>query len=157
MKNKTKVFMKVAELFAEQSTCISKQIGAVIVKDERIISTGYNGVPSGQLHCYGLFKEELFLLKSKPYSKEMEEFKKRHYVFQKENELHAEMNAIAFAAKNGEILNGTEIYVTFSPCFDCAKMIVACGIKKVYFKYLYEKEDSRSFLKENEVEVIQVK
>jgi len=125
-------FMEIAKIFAKHSTCIRKQVGAVIVKDKRIISTGYNGVPSGIKHCNEVFDLSDELNK--------EEFMKKHRDFSSMYELHAEQNAIAFAAKNSLSVNGASIYCTLSPCRDCLKLISAVGIKDVYFNEVYDRE-----------------
>jgi len=119
------VFMKTAFLFAEKSHCMSHHVGAVIVKDKRIIATGYNGTPPGFPNCDEVFKDSFD--------------REKHHQWSKDNELHAEMNCIMYSAKNGVNINGADMYVTISPCNDCLKNLTASGIKNVYYLYLYDK------------------
>lgn len=121
-------FMKTAFLFADESKCVSYHVGAVIVKDKRIVSIGYNGTPSDLPNCNELFDLENF-------------DREEHHKWSRDNEIHAEMNAIGFAAKKGEDIEGCDMYVTTSPCNDCLKNICATGIKNVYYLYLYDKID----------------
>lgn len=120
------VFMKTAFLFAEKSHCVSHHVGAVIVKNRRIIVTGYNGTPEGLGNCDNHFDPENF-------------DRAEHHVWSKDNEVHAEMNAIAFAAKNEVNIDGADMYVTISPCNDCLKNAIPAGIKNIYYLYLYDK------------------
>ena len=113
MKNKHKLFINMAELVSGQSTCCRLSVGAVLVKDNRVISIGFNGVPSGHKHCEEHFEE---VCRSAGTSKE-EYFKSREFMddhgkFSNENELHAEQNAILFAAKNGIATAGATLYIT---------------------------------------------
>jgi len=135
------IFMNVAYEVARMSTCRKIHVGAVIVKDKRIISIGYNGVPSGWQHC-----DEVF-------TGNEEDFLKKHHEWSNYHEIHAEMNAIAFAAKNGISTQGAELYCTHSPCVNCSKIIVQSGIKKVYYAELYDKH-AINFLKKAGMEVI---
>ena len=108
-------FINIAEEVAKASYCKKYKVGAVIVKDDRIISIGYNGTPTNSINnC-------------------CEENGKT-----KDDVIHAEMNAILFAAKNGISTNGCTLYVTLSPCKDCAKNIIQAGIKKVIYKDEYK-------------------
>ena len=120
------VFMKTAFLFAEKSKCVSQHVGAVIVKDERIISVGYNGTPSGLTNCCDVFDKDNF-------------DREKHHIWSKDNEVHAEMNSIAFSAKHNVEVDGCDMYVTISPCNDCLKNLVPSGIKNIYYLYLYDK------------------
>ena len=122
------VFMKTAFLVANKSHCVSHHVGAVIVKDKRIITIGYNGTPPGLPNCSEHFN---------PLSFDREE----HHKWSKDNEIHAEMNAIAFAAKHDVQVDGCDIYVTISPCNECLKNLSMTGIKNVYYLYLYDKID----------------
>lgn len=132
MKNIKETYMKIAELFAEHSTCKRLQVGAVIVKNGRIISTGYNGVPSGMNHCCDIFKDcDL----NDP------DFKETHGQFSAKYELHAEQNAIIEAGKNGVNIIGADLYTTVQPCKYCRKLIIQSGIKKVYYRYPYDRND----------------
>ncbi|MCQ2410072.1 MAG: deaminase [Elusimicrobiaceae bacterium] len=162
MKNKHKLFIKMAELVADQSTCCRLHVGAVLVKENRVISIGFNGTPSGQVHCEDYFKD----LYEKNYKNEFatltdfmasRTFYDLHGKFSIDNELHAEQNAIAFAAKNGISTQAGTIYVTWSPCVHCAKVIVSAGIKKVFFKNLYDRsQEGIYFLQKNGIECRQL-
>lgn len=119
-------FLKTAYLLGQQSKCVSKQVGAIIAKDERIISTGYNGTPKGYKNCNQFFDPNNFN-------------REKHHIWSKIYEIHAEVNAIAFAAKNDIGIEGAEIYTILQPCDDCLKIIIAAGIKKIYYVYPYDK------------------
>jgi len=151
-----------AELVADQSTCCRLHVGAVLVKENRVISIGFNGTPSGQVHCEDYFKD----LYEKNYKNEFatladfmasRTFYDLHGKFSIDNELHAEQNAIAFAAKNGISTQAGTIYVTWSPCVHCAKVIVSAGIKKVFFRNLYDRsQEGIYFLQKNGIECRQL-
>ena len=113
-------FMKIAEQAAARSTCDRKFVGAVVVRDRNILSTGYNGSISGMQHC-----DEV--------GHEMEN---DHCIAT----VHAEANAIIQAAKNGVAIRGASIYVTASPCYNCFKLIVNAGIAEIVFKEFYRDE-----------------
>jgi len=113
-------FMNIAQEVATRSTCDRKHIGAVIVRDKTILSTGYNGSIRGLPHC-----DEV--------GHEMEN---GHCV----RTIHAEANAIVQAAKNGVAIDGGEIFITASPCYNCFKMIANSGIKKIFFGEFYRDE-----------------
>jgi dCMP deaminase len=147
-----------AVLVSQQSTCCRLKVGAVMVKDNRVISIGFNGVPSGQEHCEDHFKD-VYEKDFKGKHPSFEEFIKTgnffemHGAFSNDNELHAEQNAILFAAKNGIATEGSSIYVTQSPCINCAKVIIVAGIKRVFFKDLYDRsQEGIVFLNKNGIE-----
>jgi len=151
-----------ATLVAGQSTCCRLNVGAVLVKDSRVISIGFNGVPSGREHCedhfFKIYKEKFSdqYPTFADYTKS-KDFFDIHGQWSNDNELHAEQNAILFAAKNGIATSGAELYVTQSPCIHCAKIITTAGIKKVYFKELYDRSTQGvEFLKQNNIECIHV-
>ncbi|MHA1969118.1 MAG: deoxycytidylate deaminase, partial [Candidatus Hodarchaeales archaeon] len=116
-------FMRIAQQVATRSTCGRKHIGAVIVRDRNILSTGYNGSIRGLPHC-----DELGHM-----------MENDHCV----RTVHAESNAIAQAAKNGVSLNGAEIYITASPCWTCFKLLANAGILRIHFGEFYR--DNRIF------------
>ena len=120
------VFMFTAFHFASKSHCVSHHVGAVIVKDGRIVSTGINGTPEDMPNCDEIFDKENF-------------DREQHHHWSKDNEIHAEMNAVAFAAKHDIGIDGADMYVTISPCNDCLKNMIPSGIKNVYYLYLYDK------------------
>ena len=138
-------FMNIAYEFARHSTCKKLQVGAILVKDRRVISTGYNGVPSGMEHCCDRFKD---IDITTPEGREL------HHKFCVQNELHAEQNCIAYAARSGAQIDDTcTLYVTHACCCDCAKLVVAAGIKHVVYKEAYKTLDGIEFLKKAGVKV----
>lgn len=163
MKNKHKLFISMAELVAKQSTCCRLNVGAVLVKDNRVISIGFNGVPTGQLHCEdnflevyksGCFKDKYATFTDFMQSKD---FYDLHGKWSIDHELHAEQNAILFAAKNGIATNGSHLYVTQSPCIHCAKIITTSGVEKVFYKELYDRsQEGIVFLNKNGIECRQL-
>lgn len=149
MSNKyDELFMSMAEKLAGCSTCARVQVGAVLVKDRRVVSTGWNGVPSGLEHCNTLFDAEDWTDKRKI----------EHHEFSRKFELHAEQNCLIYAGRSGVHLDGDlSLYVTVSPCSDCAKLIVAAGIKEVVYKTLYDRDPSGiELLKTMGIEVRQI-
>ncbi len=162
MKNKHKLFTKMAELIADQSTCCRMHVGAVLVKENRVISIGFNGTPAGQEHCEDHFAhvyQTEFAQEFPSYEEyhASRTFYDAHGKFSNENELHAEQNAILFAAKNGIATAGSTLYVTVSPCIHCAKVIVTAGIARVFFKTLYDRsQEGIVFLEKNGIECRQL-
>lgn len=126
-------YLKMADIWAQNSYCKRRQVGALIVKDKMIISDGYNGTPSG-------FENVC----------EDENNKTKPYV------LHAEANAISKVAKSGNSSDGATLYVTSSPCLECSKLIIQAGIKRVVFTESYRLEDGINLLKRADIEVKQV-
>lgn len=125
--------MKVAETYAQLSTAKRLQVGAIVVKDNRVISIGYNGMPSGWTNeC------------------ENEEFKTKPEV------LHAETNAIAKLARSSESGLNSTMFITHAPCLDCAKLIYQSGISKVYYRNQYRNTDGVDFLEKSNIEVTQI-
>ncbi len=121
-------FMRIAFTVAERSTCNRAHVGAVIVRDRRILTTGYNGAPSGLPHCDDV--GHLII--------------DGHCV----RALHAEQNAIIQAALHGVNIAQSTIYVTHQPCLTCAKMIINAGIRRVVYAGNYPDEHSRAFLRD---------
>lgn len=162
MKNKHRLFIRMAELVSEQSTCCRMQVGSVLVKDNRVISIGFNGTPTGQMHCEEHFVEVYKQDFATQYPDFQSFMQSRHFYdlhgkWSIENELHAEQNAILFAAKNGISTNGSTLYVTFSPCVHCAKVIVTAGVSRVFFKQLYDRsQEGVYFLQRNGIECRQL-
>lgn len=137
-----KRFMELTELVSTWSSCFKKdrQIGAIIVKDKRVLATGYNGAPSGVLSCKD--RGECIRMKLKIPSGT------RHEICYA---IHAEQNAIIQAAKMGISIDGGTLYCTHQPCSICAKMIINAGIKRVVFKHGYPDEFSMKMFKEAKV------
>jgi dCMP deaminase len=133
--------MKTAETFAELSHARRLHVGAIVVKDDRIISIGYNGMPAGwDNDCEDTIQhsDDTVTLKSKP------------------EVLHAETNAIAKLAKSTESGDGAVLFVTHSPCLDCAKLIFQSGIRSVFYRNSYRSTDGTTFLERSGVTVEQV-
>lgn len=139
--------MQICTEVSEMSTCARLQTGALLVRDKRIISIGYNGVVSGDQHCYDIWKEmyeveeglraehdslELFL--------ESATFRAKHHEWAVKNELHGEQNAILYASKSGISTDKCEMYTTYSPCIHCAKVIISAGIIQVYYQIEYSRD-----------------
>jgi dCMP deaminase len=143
-----KTFMKIAYIISEHSTCVRKQVGAILVKDKRIISIGYNGVISGKMHCCEIFKN---------IDLHSPEFYKKHGEWSANNEIHSEVNAIIWAAKQGIKIKNSDIFITLSPCINCAKLLVQSSIKNVYYNEIYDRDQSGiAFLKTNNINVEQI-
>lgn len=131
-------YMKTAKLFAEHSSAVRMKVGAVIVKDDRIISIGYNGMPTGwDNNC----EEVIYRIAEEPILKTKPEV------------IHAESNAIAKLAKSTESGDGASMFITCAPCIDCAKMIYQAGIKEVFYGHKYRNDDGINFLHKCEITV----
>lgn len=147
-------FKEFLAILAKRSTCKKIKVAALIVKEGRILSTGWNGAAPGLTHCSDYFNSTYPDIKNiNP-----EEFSELHKTFSEKNELHAEANAIAFAAKCGISIAGAELYTTYSPCLGCAKLILASGLKSVYYinKYDRSADEAINLLKNVEVNVEQI-
>ena len=129
-------FMNIAKEIATRSTCDRKHVGAIIVRDRTILSTGYNGSIRGMPHC-----DEVGHL-----------IEDGHCVAT----IHAETNAILQAAKNGVRIEGGEIYITASPCWSCFKMLANTGIKKIYYGEFYRDERIFDVAKRLSIELIHI-
>ncbi|MDQ7006507.1 MAG: cytidine/deoxycytidylate deaminase family protein [Acidobacteriota bacterium] len=127
-------FMNIARQVATRSTCERKHVGAVIVRDKRILSTGYNGSIRGLDHCddVGHMMEAGHCVRT----------------------VHAEANAIVQAAANGVAVDGAEIYITASPCWNCFKLVANAGIRAIYFGEFYRDERIYDFAKALEIRLI---
>jgi dCMP deaminase len=126
-------YLRMALVWAENSYCIRRQVGALLVKDKMIISDGYNGTPSG---FENICEDEND--KTKPYV------------------LHAEANAITKIAKSNNSSDGATLYVTSSPCLECSKLIIQAGIRRVVFSEAYHMNDGVELLFRAGVEVVRV-
>jgi len=129
-------FMGITKLVAERSTCIRRKVGAVFVRDKQIISTGYNGVPSGIKHCteVGCLRDKLNIP-----SGEQHEMCRG---------LHAEQNGIIQAATHGVVIQGATLYCTTMPCSICSKMLINASVVKIYYGEGYPDELGAEMLKE---------
>ncbi len=134
-------FMGIARLVSTRSTCLRREVGAVIVRERRILTTGYNGPPRGIAHCdvVGCLREQMGV----PSGQRLDICRA----------LHAEQNAIIQAALHGVSTEGAMIYVTHQPCFTCAKMIINAGIVRVVYGEGYPDELARQVLEEARVEL----
>jgi dCMP deaminase len=139
-----KNFINIAKEIASASKCVSKSVGAVIVKDGRILSTGYNGTPPGYINCNDYWDDK---------------YTKEHHDWSKTYEIHAEMNAIIWAARKGISIEGATIYVTLEPCSECSKNLIASGISRIVYETKYEYNNSETiskFLQDNGVKIEQI-
>ncbi len=135
-------FMNITTLVAQRSTCTRRAVGAIIVKDKRILSTGYNGAPTGIRHCLevGCLRESLQVPSGE-----------RHELCRG---IHAEQNAIIQAAYHGVSVNNAVLYCTNQPCAICAKMIINAGIKKIYYQSGYTDALAQEMLTEAGIDLI---
>ena len=134
--------MKITHLVAERSTCMRRMVGAIIVKEKKIVSTGYNGAPKGLNHCLeiGCLREEMGIPSGE-----------RHELCRG---AHAEQNAIIQAAYHGVSVKDAILYCTNQPCAICAKMIINAGITKIFYQSGYADALSQEMLSEARVELI---
>ena len=135
-------FMEIAALVARRSTCTRRQVGAIVVLDRRILTTGYNGAPSGVAHCraVGCLRAQLDVPSGE-----------RHELCRG---IHAEQNAIIQAARHGVSIRGGTLYCTNLPCSICAKMIINAGIKNIFYAEGYADQMSEGMLAEAGVDLI---
>lgn len=132
-----KAHMNAAKGYAKLSHAKRLKVGAVLVKDDRIISIGYNGTPSGASNiCETRIKDP-----REPFIE----------LITKPEVVHAEMNVIAFAAKHGVSTDGCSLVITDSPCFECCKLIIQSGIKEVYYEKEYRDKSGLKFLHDNNI------
>ncbi|MDD5475495.1 MAG: cytidine/deoxycytidylate deaminase family protein [Syntrophales bacterium] len=136
-------FMGIVELVSMRSTCLRRRVGAILVRDRRILATGYNGAPSGISHCTerGCLRDQMNIPSGE-----------RHELCRG---LHAEQNAIIQAALHGVGIRGAVLYCTNHPCIICSKMIINAGIKSIFYRNGYRDDLSRGLLDEAGIEVIQ--
>ncbi len=133
--------MDITHLVAKRSTCVRRQVGALLVKDKKILATGYNGAPSGLEHCLdiGCLREREGIPSGE-----------RHELCRG---LHAEQNAIIQAAHHGVGIAGATLYCTNHPCIICSKMIINAGIERIVYEEGYADKLAKSILKESGVEL----
>jgi dCMP deaminase len=132
-------FIEITRLVAKRSTCLRRQVGAVIVKDKNILATGYNGAPSGTSHCLdiGCLREKLGIPSGE-----------RHELCRG---LHAEQNAIIQAAKHGTSIEGATLYCNTMPCIICSKMVINAGLKRVVYLSGYPDQLAEEMIRESGV------
>jgi dCMP deaminase len=131
-------FMDTAERFAQLSSAKRLQVGSVVVKDNRIISIGYNGMPAGwtnECETVTQLSDDTIVLKTK------------------DEVIHAEANSILKLARDGESGNGASLFCTHAPCIDCAKLIYGAGINKVYYRNSYRDSQGIDFLKKCKIDI----
>jgi len=135
-------FMKIAQDVSERATCVKRMVGSIIVKDKRILATGYNGAPKGFKHCedVGCVRKEMGLPSGH-----------RHELCRG---LHAEQNAIIQAAVHGVEIDGATLYCNYHPCAICVKMMINAGIKRVVYGGGYPDELAEKMLKESKIQVV---
>lgn len=137
--------LKAAHAYADLSKAKRLQVGALLLKEDRIISIGYNGMPSGMDNtCEDLIAIPVIIDGHAVLKRELKT---------KPELVHAEMNAIAFAAKNGVATEGCTMVLTHSPCFECSKLIVQAGIKEIYYETEYRLTESLDFLRKLNIKV----
>lgn len=134
-------FMEITKVIAKRSTCLKRNVGAVIVRDKRVLSTGYNGAPKGLAHCavVGCIRKEMNIPSGQ-----------RHELCRG---LHAEQNAIIQAAWHGVKIEGSTLYCTHQPCVICVKMMINAGIKRVVFEGDYPDDLASNMLIESGLEI----
>jgi len=137
-------FMQIARLVAKRSTCLRRQVGAVVVKDKRILATGYNGAPRGLRHCdeTGCLREQMEVPSGE-----------RHELCRG---LHGEQNAVIQAALYGISISDSLLYTTHQPCVLCVKMIINAGIKQIYYSEGYPDELAAQMLAEAKIKTSQM-
>jgi dCMP deaminase len=135
-------FMRMTELVATRSTCLRRKVGAILVREKRILATGYNGAPHGIAHCYdiGCLREQLGVPSGE-----------RHELCRG---IHAEQNAIIQSALFGVSTKGATLYCTTKPCIICAKMLINAGIERMVVAELYPDDLTDGFLKEAGIPVV---
>jgi len=135
-------FLQVAQVVAKRSTCLRRQIGAVIVRERRILATGYNGAPSGLAHCLdiGCLRDQLGI----PSGTRTELCRA----------LHSEMNAIIQAAQHGVSTKGATLYCTHQPCSVCARMLINAGVRRVVYIGEYPDDFTQQILREAGIELV---
>lgn len=138
-------FLEVADLVSKRSTCVRRRVGAVLVKDKKILATGYNGAPSGVKHCIdiGCLRKKLNIPSGQ-----------RHELCRG---LHAEQNVLLQAALHGTSTKDSHLYITNQPCMICAKMLINAGIREIIISDGYPDQLSDKFLKEAKIKIRKAK
>jgi dCMP deaminase len=138
--SRNELWLEIAKLYAARGTCDRAQVGCVIVKDNRVVSAGYNGAPPGLPHCIDM---------EDPHEVEslMGERGCRRAI-------HAEANAIAWAARQGTSVSGATLYTTHEPCLPCSQLIISAGVVAVYWVHDYKRNTGEGLLREAGVEIV---
>ncbi len=140
--NKDKIYLRMARELAEFSKCVSLHVACLLVRDGRILATGVNGTPSGWLNCSDRFPEGRT---------------SDHTDWSNAHEIHAELNAVIWAARTGISTEAATAYVTHSPCVQCTKNLIAAGVKRiVYAESYYGTDDQQAlnqFIRENGLDI----
>ena len=148
-----KAYMDVAQRFSELSSAKRLKVGAIVVKDDRIISIGYNGMPVGWTNdCENKVYADAWSIDNNLWEYQ-EEDGTAYNLKTKPEVIHAEANAIAKLARSNESGDGSSMFLTHAPCIDCAKQVYTAGIKKVYYRNSYRDTQGIDFLKKCGVEV----
>lgn len=126
-------WMKIAQVVADESKCISHHVGSVIVKNDRIVSTGYNGTPAGQANCCDVNSHLVYNGQLQHWK--TEDAKDEHHNWSIHHEIHAEMNAILYSSKEDRV--GATLYCTLQPCYTCSLLIAGSGITRVIYETNY--------------------
>ena len=137
-------FVSITKLVAEKSTCIRRKVGAIAVKDKRILATGYNGSPSNTPHCaeIGCLRQQMNIPSGQ-----------RHEICRG---VHSEQNLIIQCALYGTSIEGADIYCTNLPCVQCAKMLINCKVKNIYYFDSYPDELTLDLIKHSDVKLIKL-
>lgn len=130
-------FLEIARIISESSKCVSLKVGAVLVREGRIISVGFNGTPSGYTNCCDVHRSR----------------GTEHTEWSNRVEVHAEQNCVLFAARSGISTEGATMYTTIEPCHQCVKLLVVAGIKKVVYSEAYYREEIDNKIKEEFAEL----
>lgn len=138
--SRNQLYMGTADLLAQRSTCLRGHVGALVVVDRRIVSTGYNGAPSGQPDCLAVGCDELTLYELVPAARENPVDGYYPVTLGCQRAIHAELNTIVWAARHGIPLLGGHMYSTYGPCKNCAQAIIAAGITQFTYKKTYRAE-----------------
>jgi len=139
------IYLRMAKELAAFSKCVSLQVACLLVRDGRILSTGLNGTPTGWINC-----SEQFPQGNTP----------EHSEWSNAHEIHAELNAVIWAARTGIAIEGATAYVTHSPCVQCTKNLIAAGIKRIAYAEAYHRTDNQDaldqFIRENGIDIAHI-
>ena len=143
--SKDKYYLNIADAVLDRSTCLRRKYGAIIVKNDEILSTGYNGAPRGRKNCVDLgycTREQLKVPRGERY--------------ELCRSVHAEANAITKVAKSANNCDGSTLYITAAPCIECSKLIIQAGIRRVVYSDDYRSEEGLDLLRRVGIECVQI-